>query len=55
MPAGCLSNDLQVLNEIKQEALYYQLPKLVDAQERKIKVLQGHLKAINVCIRYISI
>jgi hypothetical protein len=28
MPAGCLPNDLQVLNELKQDAIYYNLHKL---------------------------
>jgi hypothetical protein len=41
MPIGCLPNDLQVLNELKQEAIYFCLPKLEDDIKRKIENLEA--------------
>ncbi|XP_060574812.1 uncharacterized protein LOC132732412 [Ruditapes philippinarum] len=40
MPIGCLPNDLQVMNELKQEASYFCLPKLEFIIQKKIVILQ---------------
>jgi hypothetical protein len=40
MPIGCLPNDKQVLHELKEEAEFYILPKLVKAIDEKLTTLK---------------